>query len=98
MGLQEGSQNLGLVTVHVGLMENGGSQRISITVTQALIGEPLDFEPFEKWWAALRASTIWFVWIARNVESRQEKHIPLAATKGKIWHSLKLYMRMAWEK
>lgn len=46
------------VTHLVKLMEKDDTPNPSILVTQALIGEPLDFFVPYKWWATIRATTI----------------------------------------
>lgn len=38
------------------------------------------------------------MWIAYNVKRVQEKLVALIASKRKIWHRTRLYVKVGWEK
>lgn len=44
-----------------------------------------------KWWSALRITTLWHIWLARNAEVWQNKPEGLQGTKARVWHQMKLY-------
>lgn len=69
-------------------------------VTQALIGESIDFSPAipVKWWAAVRLTTLWHIWIARNKETIPKKPEAHIATKRKIWYQLRIYLKAGWSR
>lgn len=49
--------------------------RIWLTLGQTLVGVPMEDTVMvpEKWWVVLHAASIWYIWIARNVKTRQNK-------------------------
>lgn len=69
---------------------------IQLTMTQALIVEPIHEHAPKKWWGSLRAVTIWHIWISRNQEVIAEKRHHSTSTKAKIWHQVKNDMRNEW--
>lgn len=76
------------------------SQQFFPSVTHALMGEPLpdSIAIPVRWWELLRLSAMWYVWLARNAETFQEKPEPLSVTKVKVWHQIKIVMRSEWGK
>lgn len=68
------------------------NQPLVVTECQALIEEPLDVHIPKKWWAALRNTTIWHVWLARNLTVIQKKPEHPKATKANIWMQMKTYL------
>lgn len=67
---------------------------------QVLVGIPLQGSVLipSKWWASICAAAIWYIWLARNTETRQNKKVSLIETKVKIWNETKLYMTVEWSK
>lgn len=56
-------------------MNRDHTQDLTITVTQALIAEPLTISEPKHWWHLLRAATIWHIWIARR-NARRKSLLP----------------------
>lgn len=80
------------------LMSTRPMERVLLTLGQALVGSPIDTAAPVKWWDALHAFALWYIWLARNEETRQHQKVSAVITKIKIWQEVKLYMKVAWKK
>lgn len=69
------------------LMTTQPLEPLLLTLGQGLVGTPLadDVSVLIKWWATLRVAVIWYIWIARIEETRQNKRVSSISTKSKIW-------------
>lgn len=81
------------------LMTSQPKQSIQLTMGQALIGKLLDATVTVpvKWWVTLCGTALWYIWIARNEETRQNQHVIEYTTKIKIWHEAQLYLKTEWK-
>lgn len=67
-----------------------------LSVTQALVGEPLQQHVPIKWWCSLRVAALWQTWLARNVEVIPKDSF--RATQTKIWQQVKTEMLNEWRR
>lgn len=60
---------------------------------QVLLGVELDCSPAipQHWWATLRITTLWNVWLNRNAHVRQYNG-SLHRTKARIWQQMRAYL------
>lgn len=73
-------------------------QVVTLSICRALIGEPLDIHVPRKWWDALRITTLWHAWLARNEAVLEKKPEGLNATKAKILLQMKACLMAKWDK
>lgn len=69
-------------------------------IAHAWVGKPLDVSPEIplKWWAAIRSTTLWHIWLTRNSEMINGKKELAMVTKRKIWYQTRLFIKAGWQR
>lgn len=69
---------------------------IQLSMTQILIGEPLEYHVPKQWSRSLWAAALWNIWLTRNQEVIAKMKVPFQAMKGRIWSQIRLDLKSKW--